>query len=669
MIQHRGGVNGRNRAVNNGVQHSGQLHRPIHGIDRPAARPATAKTELEAYKISLRRHHPADKGLPWPCEAYCTRCDTRVPARFLYSGDEDKVYLEYDCPRCGSYRELHHDTIFVKDLSAYRQAAGRHQPDRTHSGTRIKPVLQALPRTVETLCPECACVILGRYYVHKGAVHIEKTCPEHGYYHDLVNSDVNLYLRATTKGFEDERGVFKPQVKGGRHCPTDCGMCNQHQSTAVLPQIDLTNRCNLKCPVCFANANAAGFVSEPTYEMIVEMMRTLRNHHPTPSTSIQFTGGEPTLHPDFVRVVRKATEMGFSHIQVATNGIKFGDYAFAKAVADAGLHTLYMQFDGVEDRFYEVTRGRKLMKEKLAAIENCRKTGMKICFVPTVIKGFNDDQVGEIFKFAVENIDVVSGIAYQPVSFTGRIDHDDRVRQRYTLGDLAHDIADASGADLEQDFFPLSLVTPLSRILSCIDGKPKIRSSCHSDCGFGTYFFVTADKRPISIPHLFDIHLLMNDLNELAKRIKRRHEKADFLERLMIAGVFIRRYRWRRIFAADITPWTFIRSILGLTNKRFGRGTGERKSYKTLMAAGMHFMDRYNFDVERAKRCVILYSTVDGCYPFCVINCGPEYRPYIEKMYAGLRADRPCAAERDEEPAAAPADVPERIRQAESART
>jgi hypothetical protein len=131
----------------------------------------------------------------------------------------------------------------------------------------------------------------------------------------------------------------------------------------------------------------------------------------------------------------------------------------------------------------------------------------------------------------------------------------------------------------------------------------------------------------------------MDCFNELAARIQARRELANGLDRLRVAWQFIKTYRWRR-FDRRIPPFTFMRALQGLTNKRMGRGDGEKKSYKTLMAAGMHFMDRYNFDVERVKRCVIQYSTADGFYPFCTINGGPTYRPFLEDMTAAHREKR-----------------------------
>jgi uncharacterized radical SAM superfamily Fe-S cluster-containing enzyme len=619
----------------NGVQRSGVLHRPIDEVRRKAVDPHDAVTELEQYKADMRRFGPVQKGvagLPWEGQWHCERCDAVVPGRFRYAADEDAIYLDMDCPACGSHTQRHHDVLFV------RNKPGRNlprQPKTTRTGAPIRPIMTTLPRTVETLCPECSALVLGRYYARGGSVWMEKTCPEHGYFRDKITSDVELYLRATVLGWEDECGVERPHVVGGQACPSDCGLCNQHQSTPGLAQIDLTNRCNLDCPVCFASANSAGYVSQPTYEMVVELLRSLRQTKPVPSTAIQFTGGEPTVHPDFHRICRTANEMGFSHVQIATNGLTHANLEFAEKSVEAGLHTLYMQFDGLDDGIIEQLRGRRLLEQKLRAVENCRKVGLKICLVPTIMKGVSQSQVGPIFRFACENADVISGIAYQPVSFSGRISHEELLAKRYTLGDLAHDIAAVSGADVMRDFFPLNHIVPLSRMLQILDGKPKIRASCHSDCSLGTYFFVTPEHEAIPIPKLFNTMRLFRGFNELAARVERERpdRMANWRDKLELIWIFLRSYRWsERDYR--VMPFTFIKALRGMTNKAHGRGAPGQKTYRTLLAAGMHFMDRYNFDTERVRRCVILYSTVDGMYPFCTINCGPTYRPYIERMYA-----------------------------------
>ena len=588
--------------------------------------PAGPCRELDDFRARMRRFAESFGSLPVATQATCPACRKVVPATFERPGEQ--VVLRIDCPACGTERQVHHDAIWTPLASDFPGSA-----DRTFSGSRILPNLRRLPRTVQTLCPECSAVILGRYFVQDGAVLIEKTCPEHGYFRDCINRDALLFSKAAWWSFEEHPGQQFPQVTGGTCCPSDCGLCNQHISSPCLAQIDLTNRCNMRCPICFANANAAGQVSQIDYDQAVRQLQALRDLRPHPCTAIQFTGGEPTIHPDFLRIVSTARDMGFSHIQIATNGIRIADYDFARRCHEAGLHTLYLQFDGIGEEPYRQTRNYPgIWAKKLATIENCRKVGMKICLVPTIVRGINDDQVGPIFQFAVRNIDVISAISYQPVSFTGRISLDELERSRYTLGDLGRDIAAASGAAPLRDMFPLSVVVPLSQILEALTGKPKIRPSCHTDCAFGTYFLVSPEGKPYPFPQVIDIEGMFTDMNRIAARIRRRG-RATWLDKWRTWRMFKRHFRGEAA-PPGLTVKRFIRSLQGLVDKNLGRGEGEKLTYKTLLCAGMHFQDRYNYDVERSKRCVILYSTPRGIFPFCAWNCGPEYRTIVEREYA-----------------------------------
>ena len=185
--------------------------------------------------------------------------------------------------------------------------------------------------------------------------------------------------------------------------------------------IALTNRCNLNCPICFANANAAGYLYEPTFEQVTAMLQSLRDLRPTPAPAVQFSGGEPTLHPRFHDIINQAARMGFSNIQIATNGLKMADYNFARRSRDAGLHTIYLQFDAVTDEVLRKMRGEGILETKLQTIENARKLNLRVVLTPTIVKGINDHQVGDIVRFAIANADVVTGVSFQPVCFTGRI--------------------------------------------------------------------------------------------------------------------------------------------------------------------------------------------------------------------------------------------------------
>jgi tetraether lipid synthase len=509
------------------------------------------------------------------------------------------------------------------------------QPQTTFTGSPIEPLRKGLPKTTQSICPECLKVIDAYIFEERGAVYMEKTCEEHGECRDTIYSDAKLYLKMEEWEFGDNRGLENPQVRNAQACPEDCGLCSLHTSHTVLSNVDLTNRCNLTCPVCFANANVAGYLYEPDFETVRAMLQGLRNQRPVPNRVVQFAGGEPTLYPRFHDVLRLATELGFTHIQAATNGICFADLEFAQKSKEAGLHTLYLQFDGVTDDVYLRTRGARLMEKKIAAIENCRKVGLKIVFVPTIVKGVNDHQLGDMVRFAIDNIDCVSGFSFQPVAFTGRINRRDLEAKRFTQSDLAHCIADQTGlTDKYNDWFPLSCTSPFSKLLSAVQNFERPNLTSHPHCAMGTYLYVDPQsKAAVPITRFFDVGAMLRDIDMLARKAKGARVK-----------LFSKISAWnslRRHFRAEFAPpgltfERFLNTLQGMTDHSHGRGQGDGTfTYKTLLVAGMHFMDAYNYDINRVKRCVIHYTAPNGMvYPFCTYNSGPCFRDRIEKQFS-----------------------------------
>lgn len=599
-------------------------HVVSHGGDDSAARrpPVTApSTKGPGVPVCFE---PSRSELPRAMESQCLECERVLPATLRTRSG--RVVVEKRCPEHGALEEELNDVLF-RDAVSDRPGS----PRQTYAGARIRPVVRALPKTVETLCPECGRILIGRVYEWRGDVHMEKTCPEHGYVRDRVCTNSALFLKMQQWSFREGRGVENPKVDGAPSCPASCGLCSMHQSHTMLGQIDLTNRCNLSCPICFANANVKGYVHEPTLPEVVALLEQLRACRPVPASAVQLTGGEPTIHPDFLAVVAKAKELGFSHVQAASNGIRFAEPGFAHAAAAAGLHTIYLQFDGVDDRVYEQTRGRPLLEVKRRALENIHAAGMKVCLVPTIVKEVNDDQVGKILRFAIDNIHVVSGIAFQPVSFTGRIDTGEREAHRYTLGDLANDLAASAGIEPMRDFYPLAVIAPLSRLIGALTGDPKITATSHPACSSGTYFVVDRNKNAIPITRFLDVEGLFEEMDALATKIEGSWFRA--LHKLRVPSLFARHFR-AKAAPEGLTVRTFLHALRGMTDKRVGRGKAGEKTYRTLLAAGMHFQDRFNFDVERVKRCVIHYSTPEGMFPFCAYNCGPVHRTWVERRHS-----------------------------------
>jgi uncharacterized radical SAM superfamily Fe-S cluster-containing enzyme len=516
-----------------------------------------------------------------------------------------------------------------------------------------------LPKKTQSLCPECKKTIEATILEKNGKAVMQKECEDHGKFEDVVYSDAKMYLRMETMA-HDGVGLEKPfYTKEDATCPDDCGMCVLHKSHTCLAILDLTNRCNLKCPICFANANSAGYVYEPTFDQVVFMMEKLREQKPVPTPAIQFSGGEPTIRSDLPKILKKAWELGFMQIQIATNGITMSkSREYVQQLVESHLHTVYLQFDGLDDQAYQSCRGKPLADVKKRVIEHSRdikpfrdeldrlyqpKTLSNV-LVPTIVNTINDHEVVPIFDYAIKNLDVVRGINYQPVSFTGRIDEKELKQQRFTLSDLVDRLME-TGHFEKEDFFPVPSVTPISELTSIIQKTPKVAFTSSPHCGLATYVFVSKNDiipitRFMDIPQfLMDTQDTVDDLTKdtAGARLKRGtasvFAKSDAIKRSVM------KKRVKKYFREKYAPEGMNQdNVADLIANIFTGGNKEALAdfaWNTLYIGGMHFQDCYNYDIERVKRCVIHYPVPDGrIIPFCAYNGGPFYREAVESKYS-----------------------------------
>ena len=445
--------------------------------------------------------------------------------------------------------------------------------------------------TTKSICPVCHRVIDAHLYEEGGAVYITKNCPEHGHFKDLYWSDYQLYRRFEAQDIRIRNvNAVNARSEPNANCPFACGLCQSHESPTVLGIIDVTNRCNLRCPVCFAGSNGHGYDKDPTADEIKAIIDNFATN--TNAAGIQFSGGEPTLRADLPELIAYARRR-FEHVEVDTNGIKMAQSAeYCREIESAGTSVIYLQFDGVTDLPYEKLRGRKLLAIKKKAIENHRKAGPKpaIVLVPTLVKGVNDDQIGAIIKFAIENRDIIRGVNFQPVSFCGRTPY--RASERITVSDVVRAIEEQTGFIHKNDFFPPSL---MSMLLTSI-GKSGV--GCHFACGAFSYLVFLDDKRepkPEPITRYVDMERLAAIYKERGKIsliAALRNIRLELLKKLFVSVIKSHDYH-------DLSALHF----------------------KLLFIGTMHFMDSYNFDLERLRRCVIHYGLPDGrIVPFCSYN-------------------------------------------------
>ncbi len=466
-------------------------------------------------------------------------------------------------------------------------------------------------------------------YTENNAIYIKKTCPEHGFFNNTYWHDEEAYKKALKYGAEPHQLTnLNENITGD--CPSNCGLCKEHESQTILGLIDVTNRCNLQCPICFANAATSGTLYEPSQDEIRQMLKNLRKNQPVATPAIQFSGGEPTVRDDIVDLIKIAKEEGFTHTQIATNGLALAnDENLAKELKEAGLNTIYLQFDGVTEEPYIKTRNANILSKKLEAIENCRKARLGIVLVPTLVKGINNDQVGQIIKFALDNIDVIRGVNFQPVSFAGRTPSDKVEEQRITIDDFMKNVEKQTNFNITADaFYSASTVAPISDLIAAMSGtEAEVTLTCHEHCGIGTYVFKEEDGTVIPITDFIDVDKFMKLIEKSIPDIQKnsRISKTKTIARALkeLPKTVDTKKSPSYINIIDLLKNIFI--------KQDYDALGEFH-VNALLISCMHFMDPFNFDQNRVRRCVIHYATPDGrIIPFCSMN--NLYRESIEEKF------------------------------------
>jgi 7,8-dihydro-6-hydroxymethylpterin dimethyltransferase len=531
---------------------------------------------------------------------------------------------------------------------------------------KTKPPL-GWPRTTDSLCPKC--VPEARNKILNGELPVEilknekigeikaqiinrdgkilmvKECPVHGKFEDLMAIDDKFF-----KHLED---VFPGRDIRAHNDEKlhDHGTSTITHGRGSVLTIDLTNRCNMMCDPCFMDANQVGFVHELTWEDIKTMLDNAISIKPRRQMSVQFSGGEPTLSPYFLDAVRYSRKVGYNSVQAATNGIEFAKSPeFARAAAEAGLRYAYLQFDGIGNAANSHRAVGNLFDVKMRAIENLYAGGVDIVPVTTIVNGINNEQVGRIIEFALDNPKKIPFLSFQPVSFTGRdeaVTDERRAAQRYTLSHLAHDVKNQVGiGEPARDWYPISFMSTFSDFADLAHGPNhdwgQLSCGCHPNCGIGLAVMVdkeTKEKAPVT-------YFLNAD--QLAKDIAKINDSARRTKWVNLLGVGLALARNYDPFKA---PSEFKMSDLmakfdkcfGATGKKYGKVDASRTRadidqrrgdrWNFLFIAGMWFQDLFNYDFRRTEQCIIPYATQEGEISFCAYNTGIGWRNIVEKMH------------------------------------
>ena len=414
-------------------------------------------------------------------------------------------------------------------------------------------------RRTRSVCPACLKnipAVLQRD--DSGRIDLEKTCPEHGFFSVPIWQGLVDFDRWT-------QGSVPLSPERGLLCPADCGLCPEHENGSCCVLLEVTARCNLHCKFCFADGERFG--TDPDLDEMKSGIRDIVRQCGSPL--LQLSGGEPTLRDDLPELVRFAKEAGCSYVQVNTNGIRLAeDHLYAKELADAGLDIVFLQFDGTRDEIYQALRGKALLQTKLDAIHTCSEVRVGVTLVPTVVKGVNDKDLGEIVSFACDYLPTVRGIHFQPASYFGRIPYIPKSDDRYTLDRLMADLSEQAG------------VSPGSFMPSRCD---------HPLCGFHSSFLITPHGRlkPVSsIRHTASSNCSAKDNREYVARHWRRYPDEG---------------EPRAEFEEEMDFDTFLYHM----------------KHHSLTLSAMAFQDAMNLNIERLHRCSLHVYDKGKVKPFC----------------------------------------------------
>jgi len=312
-------------------------------------------------------------------------------------------------------------------------------------------------QTRSSVCPECHRLVSADCVEGQQGVHLEKFCPEHGFCSTRIAADW-----AWLSGLQEFAAkTFLPnsrQTPMARGCPEDCGECPGHRQKAAFFLFEITNACDLNCPICLGDPHARGqFLS--LAEM--ETMLATAVDYAGPDPYVTLGGGEPAVHPQLFDLVALFRRAGISNIWLYTNGRKVArDCRFANRLAEEGL-CVVLQWDGFSDAVYRKLRGTALLKEKTRALENLRASGARLGLCPTVVAGVNDTELGRIFDLFVSDVSIGT-LDVATMAYVGKgKDFEQGRERRMTAQDVLLAMEDQTGGAIRvDDFSPVSFSHP-----------------------------------------------------------------------------------------------------------------------------------------------------------------------------------------------------------------
>jgi uncharacterized radical SAM superfamily Fe-S cluster-containing enzyme len=438
--------------------------------------------------------------------------------------------------------------------------------------------------TTTSVCPRCRRLLSAQLLARDGRVVLSRVCPEHGPFEAVVYGDAERYLEVQRFNKPGEEPLER-QTETVRGCPHDCGICPEHTQHTCLGIIEVNTACNLDCPICFAESGTGH--QEHGYSLSLEQVESMLDAFVRAEgepESVQLSGGEPSIHPEILEMLRAARDRGIQLVMLNTNGIRLArDPRFAPALAEIGVH-VYLQFDGLTEATQLAIRGRDLTDEKLRALDRCAEAGVSVSLAAAVDRGVNEAEVGRIVRLGIEH-PAVTGVFFQPVTHSGRFRPDSDPLDKLTNPDVVDAICEQLPEWFRtDDFVPVPCCSPTCR----------------------TATFALYDGQDlVPLPRLVDVEQYLDYVTNRAV--------PDPDVRRALEGL------WSAKAAGGSGP---VEERLDCVACATGMPPELREvAARGFMIVIQDFQDPYTLDVEKLRKCCVSEITPDGrLIPFCAYN-------------------------------------------------
>jgi uncharacterized radical SAM superfamily Fe-S cluster-containing enzyme len=515
-----------------------------------------------------------------------------------------------------------------------------------------------VPRRTLSLCPDCnreavdavingdaaiadfrdePGIIEAEILEEAGRILMRKACEKHGPFEDVLSNHPDFFKRMESLGFGKDF-----------NCAGD-EMVHNHGASSIKTGrgtyliVDLTNRCNMFCSPCYMDANAANYVHELDMQDVTALFERAMSFKPQREINVLFSGGEATLSPIFLDAVGHAKSRGFHRLHVATNGIRFAqEKDFAVKAKAAGLHAVYLQFDGVTEEKNSHRGIGNYMDVKRLALDNIAAAGMKTTLQVTVENGLNNDGVGDIIRFVADHVEKIHGVIFQPIMFCGRdedISADERYARRYPVSQIAYDLQAQTSFGWEpmRDWFPVSAYAVFANLCDVLHPEAVLGSlfcDIHPNQGLFSPILInsrTGDIVPVA--KFFDVQQFLRDIVDITDL-----GRGPAITKAMVAISAVRNFD-RTMAPADFGVDQLRRLLVDCFYRIAGsdpswseRAYSYADSWKLVMITPMSFQDLYNYDFATMSDSKTPVATQDGEITFCAYN-GGRWRKIVENLH------------------------------------